>query len=189
MIEIWKPVVGYEGIYEVSDAGRVRRIVDKQAARAGHVMLTKIISTGYRALSLARDGVQRRYRISILVARAFLGLPPEGHCINHKSGVKTDDRLSNLEYVTHARNTQHAFETGLNRRGVDRGWSKLNETAVVEIRRLSRAGVTQDRIARKFGVCRGTILDVLRGISWKHVPVHVEAVADGARVEVAATAG
>lgn len=119
--EGWRPVVDFEGLYEVSDAGRVRR-TGKAArhgkgrgggARLGHVLAPLKNRQGYRAVQLWRGGEGAMRLVHVLVATAFLGPPPDRQEVNHRDGDKTNNALANLEYVTRSENARHAYRTGL----------------------------------------------------------------------------
>lgn len=104
--EIWCDIPDYEGVYEVSNLGRVRRI------KTGRI-LKPSTSSGYFGVLLCINGVQTYNKIHTLVMKAFVGTRPNGYHTNHKNGIKKDNRLDNLEYVTPAENIAHAFRTGL----------------------------------------------------------------------------
>lgn len=121
ILEEWRTVVDYEGIYEVSNHGQVRR-VGKAArhgkgrgggARVGHVRKPQEIRGGYLSVQLWRDGRQAGHLIHRLVATAFLGPIPADQEVNHRDGNKRNNAVGNLEYLTHADNSKHAYRTGL----------------------------------------------------------------------------
>lgn len=104
--EIWKTIQGYES-YEVSSFGNVRNI------NSGRI-LKPTLRSGYQSLSLSKENVKKTYSIHTLVASHFLEKPSEdAQIVNHKNGMKTDNHISNLEWVTHSQNAQHAIQTGL----------------------------------------------------------------------------
>ena len=103
--ENWLPVVGYEGLYEVSDLGRVRSL------RSGH-LLKMATNRGYPRVGLNKDGNARAVRVHILVAAAFIGPRPDGQEVCHANGVKTDNRVTNLRYDTHAENNRDIVRHG-----------------------------------------------------------------------------
>jgi hypothetical protein len=110
---MWKPVKDYEGYYEVSDQGEVRRVKAGKGARLGQRLKPKTLRNGYLEVCLAKDTVKTMKLVHRLVAEAFLG-ESELH-VNHKNLDKTDNRLSNLEWVTRSENMQHAIENGHHR--------------------------------------------------------------------------
>ena len=118
--EIWKPVVGYEGIYEVSSLGRVksceRTIIRKDGRKMnvrGKIMKPSIIRIGYEQIDLSKKDNAETVYVHRLVGKAFIENPYNKEQINHKNGVKTDNRVENLEWVTSQENMRHAFKNGL----------------------------------------------------------------------------
>lgn len=114
-MEIWKPIKGYENLYEVSNLGRVKslsRCVDNR-----YIIPEKIRkpfynkSTGYYGISLWKEGIQHTWAIHILVATAFL--TKTGECVNHKNGRKLDNRANNLEWCSYKENNIHAIKNKL----------------------------------------------------------------------------
>lgn len=107
----WKPVKDYEGIYEVSSEGDVRRIKGGKGTRVGTCLKPKTNRNGYRELVLCRSAKDHKtHSVHRLVAIAFLG--DADLQVNHKNFDKTDNRLSNLEWVTQEENMAHAIEGG-----------------------------------------------------------------------------
>jgi len=165
--EQWLPVVGYEGLYEVSNHGRVRRVAGGPGTWAGHMLRDTPSGKGYRKVQFRVGGRAHQVGLHRVVAAAFLGPCPDGYEVNHRDGDKTNNRPSNLEYVTPLGNAQHASRTGLLRTGERHQNSKLTEAQVAEIRRLYLPRVySLARLAREFGVCAQTIHNVVRGRIW-----------------------
>src|SRR3972149_1183846 len=95
--EEWRPVVGWEGWYEVSNLGRVRRIKEAAGTRRGHILRWAVGGKPpYPRVFLCREGKVLTKRVHRLVAEAFLGPCPEGQEVNHKDGDKANPRASNL---------------------------------------------------------------------------------------------
>ncbi len=111
--EEWRPVVGWEGYYEVSDLGRVRRIAAYRSTSVGRVLKPWRNVHGYRQVTLTHRGRRHAPTVHRLVTDAFLGPLPAGMERNHRSGAKDDNRLTNLEFVTHPENVRHALRLGL----------------------------------------------------------------------------
>lgn len=165
--ENWKPVVGYEGYYSVSDQGRVKR------QPKGRLLSPCLDPRGYLRVYLWVHGVSREGRIHRLVAAAFFGPRPEGMEVNHKNCTKIDNRLNNLEYITHRANMKHAWAHDLippirQRSGQDHPSARLTESDVREIReRYSAGNTTHGELAIHFGVCRSMIGNIIRRNAWK----------------------
>lgn len=104
-LERWRPVVGYEGGYEVSDLGRVRsldRVTDRGRNWRGRIMTPTAMPSGYLTVTLWRDGVQRSALVHRLVLTAFVG--PSDSEVRHLHGDPSDNRLSELAWGTHSEN-------------------------------------------------------------------------------------
>lgn len=115
--ETWKPVTRFEGIYEVSDQGRVRslpRADNIGRPRAGKVLRPYKTERGYETFQLYRDGAQTRIPAHRLVLEAFIGAAPEGHETRHLNGDPSDNRLSNLAWGTSSENSQDTLAHGNN---------------------------------------------------------------------------
>lgn len=109
MKEQWKVIEGYPN-YEVSSLGRVRNI------KTGRVLRLGITNKGYQQVGLYLNGKNKFQLIHRLVASAFIPNPECMSNINHINGIKTDNRVENLEWVTVSENIKHAYKTGLNTR-------------------------------------------------------------------------
>ena len=147
--EIFEPMIGYEGIYEINRFGDIRTV-------------PKILKTsncvGYRHLILSKDGKQNTVRIHRALAIQFIPNPENKPYVNHKNCIKDDNRLENLEWCTQEENVQHAVENG--KIG---GYFKLNIDQVNEIRKSKS---TQVELAKKFNVSQTAISQIKRGGSW-----------------------
>ena len=111
MEEIWKDIKGYEGLYQVSNLGRVRSL-DRYVGNylfKGKIMKENLNSRGYLRLHLSMNNKQKEHKIHKLVAEAFIDNPDKLTEVNHINGIKTDNKVSNLEWCTHKENMLHAF--------------------------------------------------------------------------------
>jgi len=120
---------------------------------------------GYLQIRKMRNGVRLYTGAHRLVWRHFNGPIPPGITINHKNGVKDDNRLGNLELATYSENMIHAFRTGLKTQWGDKNpAAKLSNEDVAQIREVYAQGhVTQATLAEQYGVCFQTISDIVRG--------------------------
>lgn len=162
--ECWKPVVGYEGYYEVSNFGYIRREQTKK-------ILKPRISNGYNMVDLRVNGSRRYSRVHRLVAYAFIGVPPTTkHEVRHFDGNKQNNRHSNLSWGTRKDNEQDKIRHNKTNRGSRNGRSKLNEQQIIQIRKLlSQGNLLQKQIAKMFNVTRMTISDIKGKRSWANV--------------------
>jgi len=161
LLEYWKPVVGYEHLYAVSNTGRVESIKRRKPMRTYK-------NCGYERVCLNSRNQQKHHLVHALVAFAFIGPRPLGLTINHRNGRKGLNWASNLEYLTNLENSQHAVMLGLSNRGSRHGKAKLNERKVLEIR-AKAAEVSQDLMAVQYGCSPTTISRVISRQMWKHV--------------------
>jgi len=109
--EIWKDIEGYEGLYQVSNFGRVKslnRIIDKYHHVKERILKHQIDRKGYHTLMLSKDNKQKRYEIHRLFGLTFIS--QECECFNHKDGNKDDNSVSNLDAATFSENINHAVD-------------------------------------------------------------------------------
>lgn len=123
MEEVWKDIAGYEGLYQISNLLRIKSLERFfEVTRCGRVnkicQKEKILKCtpnggGYYYVGLYKDNKKTTLRLHRLIAKAFIPNPNNKPHINHINGIKTDNRIENLEWVTHSENIQHAYNTGL----------------------------------------------------------------------------
>lgn len=169
-MERWAQVKGYEGVYEVSDEGRVRRIT-ASIAHAGNLIKKPFVThNGYFRVPLSMHSKVKTFFVHRLIYTAFIGSIPDKMEINHKNGNKQDNRVDNLELVTSKENKRHAFEVlGIKKEGEKHGMSKLKNSDIPIIRSLIAQGVNKKAIAIQFGVSRDTIFQIHWGKIWTSV--------------------
>ena len=170
--EEFRDVIGYEDVYSVSNLGRVRRDAGGGSAVVGRILRPAVYSHGYPQIVLSLKGVRTNRMVHRLVVEAFLGPCPQGLEVNHLDGCKTNNQVGNLEYVTRSKNHLHAFQLGLREtpKGEDRRDAKLTDKKVRWIRKQYATGsALQRELAKKLGVSRQLVGDVLSGRIWKHV--------------------
>lgn len=176
--EIWKPVVGYEGLYEVSNTGRVRslsRFVNSKngslALKRGRVLTQFRAKKGYLEARLSRHGRTKTLRVNRIVCAAFHGPPPEGYEAAHLDGSKDNNTESNLRWKTGIENAADRKKHGTYAMGEQVAHlAKLTAEQVLDIRARyqPRYGALAD-LAREFGVSPTAIMQIVRRRHWKHI--------------------
>jgi hypothetical protein len=179
--EQWRAVVGWEDVYEVSDLGRVRRVApyptwQGKSTRISHTgrplgepsmrVLTAMLKDGRPTVSLSRGaGTIRWYSVHTLVAEAFLGMrPTAAHTVNHINGDPTDNRASNLEWLTMRGQHAHALENGLRNAA---SFRSLSDEQALEI--WEHPEISGREFARRFDVSPVTVSGIRRGLSYRWV--------------------
>ena len=179
--EIWKEIKGYENYYEVSNLGRVRsvdRIVPHSRGkrlRKGRLINGFTTAKGYYRVRLCLNGVGKNFSVARLVALAFISNPENKPQVNHKNGIKSNNRVINLEWTTSKENINHADKEGLrNIKGDKCKTAKLKNEEVSAIKYLLNKSplFTVRDLAECFGVTRQTIHLIKKGITWKSVPAY-----------------
>lgn len=164
--EVWKWVTGYEGMYRVSDLGRV---FSEKTGK--YLSLNRVTKDGYIYVALTDKGKAKEFRLHRLVALTFIPNPMNKPTVNHKDGNKSNNSLLNLEWATREENMQHAYDLGLKvmAKGSDHASSKLTKQQVEEIRstyRRYKKGFGSVALAKKYGVESSTILRIVQGKSY-----------------------
>lgn len=166
-MEKWKDVIGYEGYYEVSNVGNVRRINAKNNR--------KLVNTkkGYLAIDLWKNGEMIVYKIHRLVAITFIPNTFNKYYVNHKDGNKHNNCVENLEWVTNLENIQHANKTGLYKnhaKGSKNGMAKLNEELALQIYDLSiHKTFPLKKICELYNMSKCVVLSIKNKKTWKHI--------------------
>lgn len=172
MSEVWRSVVGYEGLYEVSDHGRVRSLERTAFRKNGTPLLFKaamkkicVNAVGYPWTRLTRDGISTNVLVHRMVAEAFIPNPDKLNCVNHKDLTPTNNSVGNLEWVSHRQNIVHARDGGRMN-----GWTnpnkryKLQPEQVADIR--ARASEPHSALALKHGVSRRMVTNIVNDKRW-----------------------
>ena len=177
MKEQWKPVVGYEGCYEVSNEGRVRsvdRYVRHSRGKNGYKLYkgqqirTPQVPRGYLVFTANKCG-KKSFYVHRLVMQAFVGDCPEGLEVCHFDGNPKNNHLTNLRYASHQDNMDDREIHGNTFRGERHSNAILTELQVSEIKWAISHGFKRKEIAEHFGTSRCTIGDIKSGKSWAHI--------------------
>ena len=172
MQEEWANINGYEGLYLISNIGKVLSLTTKK------IRITNLNKRGYEQVSLCRDGKIQTHRIHRLVAIAFIPNPERKEQVNHIDGVKTNNCVTNLEWNTNQENKIHAVKNGLTTKkyslpsiqGSKHGRSKLNEKDVLIIRELSlNDNFSNSKLGKMFNVSSVLISLIVQRKRWTHI--------------------
>lgn len=158
-----KEVLMYNGKYLVDEEGSVY----STRCKNGLKKLKPQLQSGYLVVDLGLNGEIKRHLVHRIVASAFYENTFNKPQVNHINGIKTDNRVVNLEWSTRSENQKHSIKFGLrSTKGIKNSQSKLTEKDVLNIRK--EKGLQKD-IALKYGVSNITISDIKRGKTWNHL--------------------
>ena len=166
--EVWKNVVGYEGVYQVSSCGNVRRIKSGGGAVVGRVLKPGKTKAGYMIVVLYLHGRKRPEYVHRLVASAFFGgQPSHEHLIAHFDGVRENNRVDNLRWATQSENQQDRKRHGTYQYGENNPYAKLTERDIADIRSMDYSvRGTATKIAKKYGISDGALSGIRSGRRW-----------------------
>jgi hypothetical protein len=162
----YREIEGFAGQYLISDTGVVYS--NKRAT----VIKPRIDKDGYELVTLWFHSESYTKKVHRLVAIAFIPNPLELLTVNHKDGIKTNNCVENLEWLTIGDNHRHAFKTGLHTIGESRTAGrpvKLKNSDILEIRNLIKEGLGNTAIGKLYGVSCGCIYSIRVGKSWTHI--------------------
>lgn len=169
MEEIWKKVDGFSR-YEISNKGNLKANLKFRKGRnyQSIILNPPKDKDGYYRTALVSDlGTRKMKKIHRLVAEAFINNPDNKPCVNHINGIKTDNRLENLEWVTVKENNTHAIKLGLSGQagGEKHHMAKLNAIQVEEIKR-NENNLSQNKLGVKYGVSQSQIWRIINNQRW-----------------------
>lgn len=167
--EIWSDIANYEGLYQVSNFGRVKSFQRKMP----RIIKPSLDSGGYIKVILCKDGTSKNHNIHVLVARAFVENLDNKPQVNHLNGDKLDNRSNNLEWVTDSENKYHSYRTGLRKepKGENHHQAKLTNAEADYCRKVYKfrdKEFSMTALAKKFGVCRQAIEHIIRGTTYNN---------------------
>jgi hypothetical protein len=172
MEEIWKDIEGYEGLYQISNQGRIRSL-----ERSVYHPITKIqkipekilkpdLRKGYLAVSLCINGFKKSFLIHRIVAKHFVLNHFNKPEVNHLDGNKSNNYYLNLEWATSSENQIHAVKTFLQKSGSKHSNSKLDETKAIKIK---NSALSLSKLSEIYGVSKSCIYSVKKSKTWKNI--------------------
>jgi hypothetical protein len=170
--EEWRDVAGYNGLYKVSNLGRIHSVRANRLLKP-NPQRRKDRKQGYLYTFFSDSGHRKRPVVHRIVAKAFLGPCPTGYQVNHIDGDKHNNRATNLEYVTGSQNMRHSYKV-LGQQptrllGESCPVHKLTDRTVREVRTRHASGESCLSLAREFGVGAETIRRAVLGRTWAHI--------------------
>jgi len=185
-MEQWKDIEGYEGYYQVSDLGNVKSLEritkGKVGTRLGRRLIRERIlkpgtsEKGYLYINLCKESKLKGSKVHRLVATAFHPNPDDKPEVDHKNENKTDNRSSNLRWVTHSENIEYAVASGAhNFKGERHHKSILTEEQAIEvIKLLQTSSISGAQIGINYGLHGSSISQINIGYTWKHLLPNIE---------------
>lgn len=177
LMEKWKPIQGYEGLYEISNMGNVKSLIGWN----GRIYYPRIkllqqstTTTGYKKVELSKNGVKKSIKVHRLVATAFIENKDNKPFVNHMDGNRLNNNIDNLEWCTRRENIDHAMRTGLikkrvaiNEKELEKDYCELRMTYSELMEKYSCSRPTIRRYIKDFGLKRnpskyGIIIDELK---------------------------
>jgi len=176
-IEVWKDISGAEGIYQVSNLGRVRRLqsvssysnhlASIERIEPARIMKQRIGRAGYLVVDLRIAKKSKHFFVHRLVCAAFHGNRGDGLQCAHLDGSRTNNKAWNLIWATPTENMRHKEMHGTVQEGEANGSAKLSLEQVRQIIKMRCDGATLGQLSKQFGSSRSNIHRIVRGEIWK----------------------
>jgi hypothetical protein len=171
--ERWKDIEGYDGLYQISDYGRIKSFNGGWGKRkTGKLLSLSKSNNGYYSVGLHLSGIGKTIHISRLVAKYFISNPENKPEVNHIDGIKINNHYTNLEWATASENRIHAYKV-LHKKapsGENHCRTRLTNEKVKKIRESYKTkNYTYNQLAQKYDTGYGSIYHILGGRTWKHI--------------------
>lgn len=158
---MWKQIK--DSHYEINEQGTIRN------TRTGKIRNSFLRKDGYLGVQLYMNKVVN-FQLHRLIAEAFIDNPNNKPCVNHKDSNRSNNALTNLEWVTKQENIVHGYRSGYaSNKGSKNGFSKLTEKTVIEIRNKHHSGISYKTLAVMYNISYGAIAGICNRVSWKHI--------------------
>ena len=169
--EIWRDIENYEGFYQVSNLGNVKSL-NYHNTKQARILIKPLTIHGYERIALWKNGKAKKFFVHRLVAIAFIPNPYNKSQVNHINGIKTDNRVKNLEWATAQENKNHAIKTKLwqGQKGENNSSAKLTND---QVRKIREEYIPRDEnhnmytLSRKYGVTPSKICDIIHYKTYK----------------------
>ncbi len=180
MEEIWKDLIGFEEHYQVSNLGRIKskdRILPRKnwtnKTYKSKILALHINENGYYIVRIGVVPNKKTCKLHRLIAKTWIANPHNKKYINHINGIKTDNRIENLEWCTFTENMRHAAKNNLLNpcRGEDSPQAKLTNAQVFDIKTRLKNGEKIHTLRKEYNVSKSIIFDIAHEVSWKSIIV------------------
>lgn len=171
-MERWADIEGFEGLYQVSDQGRVRsldRVLSDGRRWRGGLLSTKKGGGRHVCIRLCKDGKHHWRGLHRLVLTAFVGPCPEGMEGAHNDGTPANNALDNLRWDTRSGNHADKVVHGTSAHGERNNLAKLSADDVQQIRRMRAEGALLSEIAQRFHVTNANVSSIINHKTWAHL--------------------
>lgn len=165
VIENWKNIPGYEGIYEISNLGNVRRIKASEGTRAGKQVNPWVAKNGYCTIGLSVCSKVKTFTVHRLVYKTFVG-DPIGLDVCHNNGIRTDNRLSNLRADTRKGNMSDIYKHDTHIRGERCGTNKYSQEFITEFKKNLSNFKSIRQAAMFYNIPASTAYGIVAGRIW-----------------------
>jgi len=169
MDEIWKSIINYENLYEVSNYGRIKSF--PRQGSCGGILKSIKHNNGYLGVGLFKNGIRKDFLVHRLVLETFIGPCPKGKEGCHNDGNKENNFIGNLRWDTKKENCKdrkiHGNER--NQNGSKNNMAKLNDNKIREIIKLHLEGKSNTEIAKIFNVSQPNVSLIVNRKTWKHI--------------------
>lgn len=178
MIEEWRDIPGFEGLYQISNHGRIKSLSWVQKHSSGKFFTKRVrvrkfnppATNRYHTVLLATPAGPASYQMHRLIASAFIPNTQNKPFINHINGKKNDNRIENLEWCTRSENTIHSFATGLqSNKGENHPQAILTDDDVREIRSRYANGESSWKIFKSLNMSYTNVKDIIARRTWAHI--------------------